>query len=57
MKIYIKNLNFDIFTFSESWLNQNIPNYIIETTNYNIIRQDRTWNNNDSALPKRGGGI
>ena len=57
LKIYIQNLQFDIFTFSESWLNTNIPNYLIETTNYNILRQDRTWNNNGSTTPKRGGGI
>ena len=57
LKIYIQNLQFDIFTFSESWLNSNIPNYLIETTNYNILRQDRIWNNNGSNTPKRGGGI
>ena len=57
LKIYIQKLQFDIFTFSESWLNTNIPNYLIETNNYNILRQDRTWNNNGSTTPKRGGGI
>ena len=57
LKIHIQELKFDVFTFSESWLNSNIPNYLLEVDNFNIIRQDRAWHNTGQNVPKRGGGV
>ena len=49
------DLNFDVLTFSETWLNEAIPNNIVDLQDYCIYRNDRTWNENGQQ--KRGGGI
>ena len=56
-KTEIKLLNFDVFSFSESWLQDQVDNSLIETLGYNLIRQDRQWNDTPLTTPKRGGGI
>ena len=34
-----------------------MANSLIEIPGYNLIRQDRDWNNTPNSLPKRGGGV
>ena len=49
-----------IFTISESWLSDPIPDKTIEIEGYNAIRLDRTWRDEgreNSHYPKKGGGI
>ena len=42
------NKRFDIFTFSETWLNPSIKDFEVHIPGYTLVRQDRTG--------KRGGG-
>ena len=56
-KKQIEESGFDIFSLSETWLTQAIPNTLIELQNYRVERWDRSWNTNQSGYPKRGGGL
>ena len=49
--------NIDIITFSETWLTEVIPDDLMEINGYDIFRQDRKWNDDDSITPKKGGGV
>ena len=57
VKTHIAIYNFDIFTFSESWLDERMDSQILQINGYNLIRLDRAWTNNDQIYPKRGGGV
>ena len=57
VKTHIALSNFDIFTFSESWLDERLNNQMLDINAYNLIRHDRVWFVNDSTQPKRGGGV
>ena len=57
VKTEIFTLKFDVFTFSESWLHSQVDNSLLQIPGYNLVRQDRTWNDIPNTLPKRGGGI
>ena len=57
VKTHITVCNFDIFTFSESWLDDKCNNQILEINGYNLVRFDRAWSDNQSINPKRGGGV
>lgn len=50
VKLWLDDLDFDEFTFSETWLNDSIPSSLIDIENYDQFRQDRPAGN-------RGGGL
>ena len=57
VKEQIDKSGIDIFSLSETWLHEGIPNNIIDCQNYNIVRLDRGWNVIDhNNRPKKGGG-
>ena len=53
----MEQLNIDMFTFSESWLTKYIPDKMISIDGYNLVRNDRKWNNVQSSTSKRAGGV
>ena len=57
VKAEITSLNFDVFTFSESWLHSQVDSSLLALPGYNIVRQDRAWSDAPNTPPKRGGGI
>ena len=57
LKIQLQQLQFDFFTFSESWLTNNIPDAMIDIEGYNLVRLDRAWNMGQGVVPKKGGGV
>ena len=56
LRHHITTTDFDIFTFSESWLNSMIPNSLIHMEGYNLVRMDRTWKTPAKRIVKTGGG-
>ena len=56
VKIQVKQMKFHVFTFSESWLHQHIPDNMINIEGYNLIRLDRQWSE-DGKQVKKGGGV
>nr|CAH7734072.1 unnamed protein product [Callosobruchus chinensis] len=48
LQIYIDEANYDAFCLSETWLNNNINDNVIQINGYNVYRQDRDT---------RGGGL
>ena len=57
-KLQISTSGVDIFTLSETWLNDSIPTQLLDIQNYNLIRLDRNWSGLGSSQgPKRGGGL
>ena len=55
----IETSDIDIFTISESWLTNAVPDRVVECMNYSTIRLDRKWNEagDINSQPKRGGGL
>ena len=55
----IEKSNVDIFSLSESWLTEAVPERVPECMNYDIVRLDKKWNDSgdNNRLPKRGGGL
>ena len=49
------NLNFDVITFSETWLQEHIPDNIVEIKEYDLFRNDRKILENGQT--KKGGGV
>ena len=37
------NYDFDVITFSKRWLNEHLPDNMIELRDYNLFRKDREW--------------
>ena len=61
-KNQLYNSRIDVFTLSETWLSESIPDKVIEVPSYNITRLDRSWSNGNvnvrgNEAPKRGGGL
>ena len=58
LKTQIVDSEFDVFSVSETWLTEALPNGLIEIKGYNVARLDRGWrdgrNGNET---KRGGGL
>ena len=46
VKYHINELQFDIFTFSESWLTEQTTNDMLHIKGYNLLRNDRSWSDN-----------
>ena len=50
-----RELNFDVITFSESWLTDIIPDNIVTLNGYDLFRMDREWLENGQK--KKDGGL
>ena len=57
IKIQMGLLKMDLFTFSESWLSDKVADDLIQVEGYNVVRNDRSWNEGNSKIPKKGGGV
>ena len=57
LKIHIEQLKFHIFTFSESWLNDNITDNMLCISGFNLVRFDRQWKEGNGNQVKKGGGV
>ena len=60
LKHQVRTSSINIFTMSETWLTESIPDKVVEIEGYEIIRQDRAWRdrvNAENKDPKRGGGL
>ena len=57
IRYYLKEINHDIFSVSETWLTRTIPDSMVSINNYNLIRNDRHWVNPISGEIKKGGGV
>lgn len=49
--------SWDVVSFSETWLKRGIPDSLICSQNFNLIRHDRTTLNSVTGVCKTGGGI
>ena len=57
-KHQIKENGIDIFTMSETWLTEAIPDKTVAIEGYSLVRLDRNWRDADHGDgPKRGGGV
>ena len=57
LSIYIGQMKFDIFTISETWLNETLSDNILNVDGYNLVRLDRSWKEEGRTNVKRGGGL
>ena len=60
LKHQIRVSGITVFTISESWLNDSMPDKLLEIEGYETVRQDRTWRDvgtNGTQNPKKGGGL
>ena len=57
IKIQVREMGFQIFTFSESWLTDSIPDTQIGIDGYNVDRSDRSWNEENGNGIKKGSGV
>ena len=46
---------FDVFTFSESWLTPMMPDNLLDVEGYSIIRNDRSWTDLPNGAKKKCG--
>ena len=57
-KAQFENSNIHILGISESWLNDFLPSNLLTLSNdFNLLRNDRKWNENNSNVTKKGGGV
>ena len=54
---YVRNLKFDVFTISETWLNEAFPEELLYIDGYNLLRLDRSWKEENVSHVKKGGGL
>ena len=58
LKSQIARNDIDIFTLSETWLSEAVPNRILEPSSYVISRLDRSWvTKGGNGDIKKGGGL
>ena len=57
VKIQVRKMGFHIFSFSESWLTDNIPDTQNGIEGYHVIQWDRTWNEGNLRGCKKGGDV
>lgn len=50
IKLWLSEYDLDIITFSESWLNNQMPSSLLDLESFEVVRLDRTTN-------QRGGGL
>ena len=57
-KAQFMSSNLHFIGLSETWLNEKIPDNILNLSNeYTIVRNDRNWSEADTTEPKKGGGV
>ena len=57
-KYQIKSSGIDVFTLSETWLTEAIPDQAVAIEGYNLIRLDRKWSDPERpSKTKKGGGV
>ena len=52
MAHHICNLNVDLFTMSETWLNSKLPSSLFKVKGYKLDRLDRSWSVNGRGIKK-----
>ena len=57
LKIELEDVDIDIFGITETWLTEGVSSNILNIKGYNIERSDRCFNDIETGLPKRGGGL
>ena len=60
LKSQIDDSGIDVFSPSETWLNEGIPDKFIECSNYNTVCLDRGWKDEergDQLKKRRRGGL
>ena len=57
LKIQIRQMGFQFFSMSETWLTEDTPNSFLNIDGYNLIRWDRKWHEDGKNIVKRGGGL
>ena len=57
LKLQIADSGVEIFTMSETWLTQAIPDELVRVPNYSVSRVDRSWGGHHNGPAKRGGGV
>ena len=57
LKHHIKQLDFDIFTLSETWFTEQLSDQLLTIDNYDVIRLDRAWKEPTKPTVKKGGGV
>ena len=54
----VENSDVHVFSASETWLHEGIPDALLEMKGYNLTRLDRLWSDtHDAGKPKKGGGL
>ena len=54
---HIQALNLEVFTLSETWLNESLPSTMFAVKGYNFVRLDRNWKSTGQANTTKGGGV
>ena len=54
---YVPNMNFDVFSISETWLNESFPEKLLQIGGYYLLRLNREWKDDDMRFTKKGGGL
>ena len=58
LKKQIEFSGVEIFTLSETWLTQSIPDALVSIQTYNVVRLDRSWSDKNNPFNiKKGGGL
>ena len=57
LSIYIKEMNFDVFTINETWLNDGFPECLLNIQGFNLVRLDRNWREDGINMAKKGGSV
>ena len=57
IKKQVGDSEIDVFTISETWLTQAIPNSLVDLDKYSTARLDRSWGGDKNGFAKRGGGL
>ena len=58
IKLNFMSTNLHVIGISETWLNNKLPSELYTLSkDYTLIRNDRTWSDNNGIIPKKGGGV
>ena len=57
IRTQIANSELDIFTLSETWLTEAIPDTVIQIPGFTTARLDRSWRDPGMVNAKKGGGL
>ena len=57
IKLQIASSGLDVFTLSETWLHEAIPDSMLHIQKFSLSRMDRRWRDKGTDRAKRGGGL